>query len=296
MKKLTTILLSLSLAAAMTTTAFAGTWEQAADGRWKYIHNDGRYMHSDWEEINGVNYYFDADGYMLANGWLTTDDGSSYYFDENGQKASGWHLYEGFWYYTDSSGKMLTGWVDVNGERYHLKDNGQMDIGWVEDGGSWYYMDPTSGALVKNTTTPDGYVVNADGVWTGESVTPTLEPSDLADGTYHTVKNPLSDPDNKGYYVSLNVYGNKMLLTGSMSKDGDTLSAPSELCESRAYVLVLSDDIVYKSKGLHDSTDSLTQEEFLAAAANQSGSSYDNLLPLSFTIKDGKVVKMYLGQ
>ena len=43
------------------------------------------------------------------------------------------------------------------------------DAEWVAVDGKWYYCDPreggTQGAMLTNTTTPDGYRVDANGVW-----------------------------------------------------------------------------------------------------------------------------------
>ena len=54
-------------------------WQNSGYGWW-YQRANGTYPHSEWEMINGIWYYFDANGYMLAN--TTTPDG--YYVDENG--------------------------------------------------------------------------------------------------------------------------------------------------------------------------------------------------------------------
>lgn len=41
--------------------------------------------------------------------------------------------------------------------------------GWNQIDGKWYYFSmeegSANGMLLKNTTTPDGYKVDADGVW-----------------------------------------------------------------------------------------------------------------------------------
>ncbi|HEU4116807.1 TPA: hypothetical protein VZN95_002042, partial [Streptococcus pneumoniae] len=52
----------------------------------------------------------------------------------------------GLWYYLNKSGSMATGWFTVSGK--------------------WYYT-YNSGDLLVNTTTPDGYRVNANGEWVG---------------------------------------------------------------------------------------------------------------------------------
>ncbi len=54
-------------------------WQNNGYGWW-YQRANGTYPHNEWEIINGIWYYFDANGYMLAD--TTTPDG--YYVDENG--------------------------------------------------------------------------------------------------------------------------------------------------------------------------------------------------------------------
>lgn len=48
-------------------------WKQESDGRWWYENGDGSYPVNQWQEIGGKQYYFDGDGYMLAN--TRTPDG-----------------------------------------------------------------------------------------------------------------------------------------------------------------------------------------------------------------------------
>lgn len=65
--------------------AFAGQWQQEG-AAWKYQNDDGTCTTGTWQWIDGNNdgtaecYYFDANGYMLAN--TTTPDG--YQVDGNG--------------------------------------------------------------------------------------------------------------------------------------------------------------------------------------------------------------------
>ena len=69
---------------------------------------------------------------------------------------TGW-VKDGSWYYLDGSGAMKTGWLKDNGSWYYLQDSGAMKTGWMNA--------YSSGALAINTTTPDGYRVNANGEW-----------------------------------------------------------------------------------------------------------------------------------
>ena len=64
---------------------------------------------------------------------------------------------------------MLTGWfTDSDNNRYYLNPLEMMRTGWQMIDGKLYYFntqsDGTMGRLFVNTTTPDGYVVGADGI------------------------------------------------------------------------------------------------------------------------------------
>ncbi len=93
-------------------------------------------------------YYIKADGSRAAGEWLLLSD-ADYWIDGNGYMANGWRLFtNGDWYYFRSSGAMATDY-------------------WVEDNGKWFYLG-SQGAMLKNTVTPDGYTLGADGVWIEE--------------------------------------------------------------------------------------------------------------------------------
>ena len=101
--------------------------------------------------------------------WYKRADGS---YPKN---SWGYEAYNGksYWYYFLDSGYMATGWVDVNGSKYYLFPNsdgwkGRMLTGWQWIDGNCYYLDSqgqNEGALYRNTTTPDGYAVDAEGRW-----------------------------------------------------------------------------------------------------------------------------------
>ena len=141
----------------------AGNWIESA-GRWWYKHADGSYTTNGWEQIKGTWYYFDHAGWMQT-GWVKTG-GTWYYLNNSGSLATGWVKDNGTWYYLNKSGSLATGWVKDNGSWYYLDQSGAMKTGWFTVSGKWYYA-YSSGALAVNTTTPDGYEVNANGEWVG---------------------------------------------------------------------------------------------------------------------------------
>lgn len=72
MKKIKLLIVTLAIATLSTFPALAD-WQQEPDGRWWYRNEDGSYPVNQWQEINGKQYYFGSDGYMLTN--TTTPDG-----------------------------------------------------------------------------------------------------------------------------------------------------------------------------------------------------------------------------
>ncbi len=120
------------------------------------------------------------------NGWFNY--GSKWYYYQNGLKKTGWQLVDGIWYYLGTDGTMQTGWMKASyGTYYYLRPwGGMMANGWYLIGGKWYYFRDwggmaqnawiygldkkwyyvgADGAMLTNTRTPDGYYVNAAGVW-----------------------------------------------------------------------------------------------------------------------------------
>lgn len=79
MKKLMAGIFTAVLALSLNTTAFAGQWQVDSTGWW-YQNDDSSYFNNGWNWIDGKCYYFDSNGYMLAN--TTTPDG--YFVDASG--------------------------------------------------------------------------------------------------------------------------------------------------------------------------------------------------------------------
>ena len=155
--------------------------------RWRFYLANGTMLYNQWGYIENP---YAADG-QPRSGW--------FYFDENGLMRYGWYLdaRSGDWYYMHSEsdgmlGTMITGWhYDTNDGKWYYLDpaTGAMKTGWQQIDGKWYYFNPTPvaetwsydsavsvwrfngntvrpyGSMYQNEMTPDGYYVDANGVW-----------------------------------------------------------------------------------------------------------------------------------
>ena len=66
---------------------------------------------------------------------------------------------------TTSNNTNLRDWQLVDGSWRYYDESGTMAKSrWIQTNGYWYYVG-SDGALYVNTTTPDGYKVDANGVW-----------------------------------------------------------------------------------------------------------------------------------
>lgn len=81
----------------------------------------------------------------LAGQWKQDNVGWWYQNDDGSYPANEWLLDNGKWYFFDNTGYMVANRWEGN-----------------------YYLG-ADGAMLVNTTTPDGYVVGADGAWDGNS-------------------------------------------------------------------------------------------------------------------------------
>ncbi len=124
------------------------------------------------EAIQAKGGYRDASGTWRLNGWwFLYDDGT---FPHNEWVYLSWNG-RSDWYYFDVDGWMEDDWFYWNNNWYYLHtkyDNtrGHMYTGWHEIDGKWYYFNTASdkgtlGAMLSDTTTPDGYKVDKNGAW-----------------------------------------------------------------------------------------------------------------------------------
>lgn len=98
-------------------------------------------------------------------GWVQKD-GVWYYMDAANVPVTDWLLGpDGRWYFLGMGGMMKTGWMQLGTTWYFMNADGAMATGWVQDtDGKWYYLQQ-DGSMAVDTTTPDGYHVDQNGVW-----------------------------------------------------------------------------------------------------------------------------------
>ena len=144
-------------AAAIPEYVVAGNWRKNADGSWQF-EAGGRSYASEWAAVHNPYadpakgqstfdwFRFDADGRMV-NGWYTDVDGNTYYL---------WKEMDG------TQGRMLTGWNWLPGS------NGVFHCYYFQE-----KSDGMRGRLYRNTHTPDGNLVNADGSWVLDGIVQT---------------------------------------------------------------------------------------------------------------------------
>ncbi|MDO4488081.1 MAG: hypothetical protein Q4B67_03195 [Eubacteriales bacterium] len=141
----------------------SGTWTLGANGKWQFSNASFKPFKNTWGMV--VNPYARA-------GQHTSD---WFWFDADGNMATGFRVINGKTYYFNESsdgtlGAMQTGFVKVGNDWYYFaetKDSngGAMQTGWVQKGGKWYFL-KADGKMAVNTTTPDGYKVDATGART----------------------------------------------------------------------------------------------------------------------------------
>lgn len=75
-----------------------------------------------------------------------------------------WKMDEkGWWYVHDDGSYTKNGWEEVKGEWYFFDADGYMRTGWISWEGKEYYCSDHSGVMLRNTTTPDGFILDNNG-------------------------------------------------------------------------------------------------------------------------------------
>lgn len=139
-------------------------WQSDDKGDW-YARANGSYPKSEFEYIeeNKSWFYFNAEGYMVAEDWVKYTDGHWYWFDKDGYMATSWKKIGGAWYYFNRDGSMQTGWVKYYDKWYYLDAvNGDMKSDcFVKYNDGWYLLLPDGRMADK----PE-FVVEPDGLIT----------------------------------------------------------------------------------------------------------------------------------
>ncbi len=84
-----------------------------------------------------------APGLPVKGKWKTVGEKWWYEHEDGTYTKNDWELIDKQWYFFNEEGYMVTGWIEWNGEKY--------------------YLDDQTGAMLKNTTTPDGYLLDGEG-------------------------------------------------------------------------------------------------------------------------------------
>ena len=114
------------------------------NNKWRYRYGDGTYAQNKFEIINGSTYYFDVDGNMVI-GWQEIDS-NWYCFNASGCMLTNTWVGN---YYLESDGIMVTNqWIG----NYYVKENGYIATNeWIGN----YYVD-ISGKWVPNRWISNG--------------------------------------------------------------------------------------------------------------------------------------------
>lgn len=140
------------------------------------VSSDGAY--SGWAESDSYNPAAasttgnrGSDGNTASKGpgsndgvWQQTADSWWYKNADGTWPSNAWRQIGGLWYYFDENGYMMTGLRNIGDSWYFLGEQGDMKTGWIEDGGNFRYFDTATGAMLVNSSTPDGFTVGADGL------------------------------------------------------------------------------------------------------------------------------------
>lgn len=97
-----------------------------------------------------------------------------------------------------------TGW-------WYQNDDGSYKTGWYQDVDSkWYYFDTNTGYMLTNAQTPDGYTVDASGVWVKGASVSSIN-NDEYDNNVSLTVSAFSSPgsiDKLGYDLPVTVHYN----------------------------------------------------------------------------------------
>lgn len=174
-----------------------------------YIHSTGNDHQWNMVEFNDGYYFVDVEANDSSGfDWIYHSATHPYPYDttqfpaigsHSGQSTSGtttssegWQQDATGWWWRNADGSYPTNqWKEVNGKWYYFEGSGYMAANkWID---GTYYVG-ADGAMYVNTTTPDGYQVDANGAWiqnVGQSQQ-TEGKRTLVDGMTYTITDNLN--------------------------------------------------------------------------------------------------------
>jgi len=103
-------------------------WQTINGSKYYFSNYDGAYTGE--RQIDDANYYFDDNGILQLNTWIT-------------RKENGYEYY----YYYDVNGKAASGWTTINNDTYYFNPEACVDVCYID--GDYYYFDE-KGRMKKN--------------------------------------------------------------------------------------------------------------------------------------------------
>ena len=141
-----------------------------------YTKPDGTAARDEWVGDGMDWYHVDEDG-KLSYDWYLEGEKTWYKLnrepgDKFGAALIGWN-YESMddkrYFFAPSTTEMLTGWQKIDNKWYYFTKQNEAQTYYGSNRSGWHY-DPTKpgkpyGSMYRNEMTPDGYLVDENGVW-----------------------------------------------------------------------------------------------------------------------------------
>ena len=113
-----------------------------------YYFNESGVMATGFQIVDGVRYYFDLQNGSAVTGFVTLDNGYTYYFAGENGTLTGLQTINGNTYYLNSLGMVQSGLYQIDGNWYYFDDNGVAAVGitYLQSNHNTYYFDKTGKA------------------------------------------------------------------------------------------------------------------------------------------------------
>lgn len=175
-------------------------WQEDNTGKY-YLDENGNRVTGE-HEIDGVTYYFNEEGVLIANGCFEID-GKLLLLSEDGSPCEeGWQEFNGKRYFANEDATAYVGWLDYEDNRYYLKSDGSMAKGVLEiDGVKNHFTSTGAYTIVVNpwNYVPEGYEADLKNLSTSISV----EGSKVDSSCYDSLVAMITDCKAAGHKVTV---------------------------------------------------------------------------------------------